>query len=215
MSIAAVIASQSTNAEYKNYKQHIRPITINYAINSLLECKSLNYIMISYNGDGYDFSEYLENNRVVIIESGKPMSQFEHLANLIPTIKELKITDLLYMDDDDMVNSDIADLFLKNRPDCLYMWVSERYVYHYDDTNILYKTPDELPSYILNEKHCADFPGTFTPVEMLFDFCDGKRDLTALQDGTFFIFCGLYGDIQVMESHNYTDKALVYYCFHK
>ena len=117
--LICIIASQNNFSNWKDYKGYLRPGYLLYSINSVLEnTHKPDRIIISYNGEGYSdtINYFKENKSVIFIEQDKPCSQFEHINYALKYISDnINIIDshILFMDDDDLLGSNVIELWEK------------------------------------------------------------------------------------------------------
>ncbi len=124
--LVAVIASQSTEANYGKHKASLRTTTINYTVRNLLGCPELSHVIVSYNGEGYNLDEFSENPRLHLVKQKCPMSQFQHINAICTTLETLGAEYILFMDDDDLIDPQIIHDFAKDPPRHPCVWQSKR-----------------------------------------------------------------------------------------
>ncbi len=127
MRVICVIASQGAGSNYRKSKEKARPIYLRGTIRSLLENKRApDSIYISYNDmseegrEEYKETEkiFANEEKVNFIEEKEAKSQFEHIESIIRYICKSGIgkepdTNILFIDDDDMVGEDVIRNFAR------------------------------------------------------------------------------------------------------
>jgi hypothetical protein len=185
MHIACIIASQSRGSNHGIYRERVRSETIKGTLRSVYDtfddyvrC-NCNYstkltVVVSYNGEGYDFSDFPD---LVLLPQTESRSQFRHIESAWHRLQDTcaDIPDVAcFMDDDDMVATSFFATFLRwyqfTRMDKNnFVWHPNRATFagsmtHLDDIAIFH--PDDH----------RDFPGTIIPWQKFNDAMERTKD---------------------------------------
>lgn len=124
--VICVIASQGTGSNHKEFKREARPMYLRGTIRSLLEnTRPPDYIFVSYNDCTEEgsrrYTETVEafadvSDRVIFLKQETPQTQFQHINHAIRAIAQKPQephTQILFMDDDDLLGREVISMFTK------------------------------------------------------------------------------------------------------